>query len=99
LLAAAQDQIDTLSVVGLTTKVTGKEIAEIHNALPGPEFFVTGDNLIYQSPASGDKIAGRLRIDPPRLVAIKFDTGKEQWARPIGETVYAGPYPGRPAKP
>lgn len=79
--------------------ITGKEIAEIHNALPGPEFFVTGDSLIYQSPASGDEIAGRLRIDPPRLVAIKLDTGKEMWARPIGETAYAGPYPGGPAKP
>ena len=55
--------------------------------------------IYYQSPASGDEIAGRLSIDPPRLVAIKLDTGKEMWARPIGETAFAGPYPGRPAKP
>jgi hypothetical protein len=72
---------------------TGKQIAEIHNALPGPEFFVSGDSLIYQSPASGEEIAGRLRIDPPRLVAINLDNGKELWARPIGETTYVGPYP------
>ena len=73
--------------------ITGKQIAEIHNALPGPEFFVSGDSLIYQSPASGEEIAGRLRIDPPRLVAINLDNGKELWARPIGETTYVGPYP------
>ena len=78
---------------------TGKQIAEIHNALPGPEFFVSGDSLIYQSPASGEEIAGRLRIGPPRLVAINLDTGKELWARPIGETAYVGPYPGNPPVP
>jgi hypothetical protein len=74
----------------------GTQIAEIHNPLPGPEFFVAGTNLIYQSPAGGEEIAGRFRIDPPRLVAINFDTGKELWARPIGETTYVGPYPGNP---
>ncbi len=73
--------------------ITGKQIAEIHNALPGPEFFVSGGSLIYQSPASGEEIAGRLRVDPPRLVAINLDNGKELWARPIGETTYVGPYP------
>jgi len=76
--------------------VTGKQIAEIHNPLPGPEFFVSGVNLIYQSPAGGESISGRLRIDPPRLVAINLDGGKELWARPIGETAYVGPYPGNP---
>jgi hypothetical protein len=79
--------------------INGKQIAEIQNALPGPEFFVSGGSLIYQSSASGEEIAGRLRIDPPRLVAINLNNGKELWARPIGETAYAGPYPGRPAKP
>ena len=79
--------------------ITGKQIAEIHNPLPGPEFFVSGSNLIYQSPAGGEPIAQRLKIDPPKLVAINLDKGKELWARPIGETAYAGPYPGRPAKP
>jgi outer membrane protein assembly factor BamB len=79
--------------------ITGKQIAEIHNPLPGPEFFVSGSNLIYQSPAAGESIAGRLRIDPPKLVALDLNSGKELWARPIGETAYAGPYPGHPAKP
>jgi hypothetical protein len=79
--------------------VTGKQIAEIHNPLPGPEFFVSGANVIYQSPADGEPIAGRLRIDPPRLVAINLDNGKERWARPIGETTYVGPYPGNPPGP
>jgi hypothetical protein len=79
--------------------ITGKQTAEIHNALPGPEFFVSGDSLIYQSPARGDEIAGRLRIDPPRLVAINLGNGQELWARPIGETTYVGPYPGNPPGP
>ena len=83
----------------INSTTTGKQIAEIHNALPGPEFFVSGSSLIYQSPASGDEIAGRLRIDPPRLVAINLDSGKELWARPIGETTYVGPYPGNPPGP
>jgi hypothetical protein len=76
--------------------VTGQQIAEIHNPLPGPEFFVSGGNLIYQSPAGGESIAGRLRIDPPRLVAINLDSGKELWVRPIGETAYVGPFPANP---
>jgi hypothetical protein len=79
--------------------ITGKQTAEIHNPLPGPEFFVSGASLIYQSPAGGESIAGRLRIDPPRLVAISLDSGKELWARPIGETAYVGPYPGNPPGP
>jgi hypothetical protein len=73
--------------------VTGQQIAEIHNSLPGPEFFVPGSNLIYQLPAAGRSIAGRLQIDPPQLVAIDLNSGKEQWARPIGETASIGPYP------
>jgi hypothetical protein len=76
--------------------VTGQQVAEIHNPLPGPEFFVSGSNLIYQSPAGGQAIAERLRIDPARLVAIDLNDGKELWARPIGETTYVGPYPGNP---
>ncbi len=76
--------------------ITGKQTAEIHNALPGPEFFISGATLIYQSPAGGEEIAGRLKIDPPRLVAINLNSGKELWARPIGETTYVGPYPGNP---
>ncbi len=79
--------------------ITGKQIAEIHNPLPGPEFFVSGGNLIYRSPAGGESIGGRLRIDPPRLVAINLGDGKELWARPIGETTYVGPYPGNPSDP
>ena len=78
---------------------TGKQIADIHNPLPGPEFFVSGGNLIYQSSARGEAIAGRLRIDPPRLVAINLIDGKELWVRPIGETTYVGPYPGNPPLP
>ena len=79
--------------------ITGQQIAEFWNPLPGPEFFISGGSLIYQSPATGESIAGRLRIDPPRLVALDLNTGKELWARPIGETAYAGPYPGHPGKP
>jgi hypothetical protein len=78
---------------------TGRQITEIHNALPGPEFFISAGNLIYQSPASGVSIAGRVRIEPPRLVAINLGNGQESWARPIGETKYAGPYPGNPPAP
>ena len=78
---------------------TGEQIAEIHNPLPGPEFFVSKSNLIYQSPAAGQIVDGRLRIDPPRLVAINLDNGKELWARPIGEPTYAGPYPANPTGP
>jgi hypothetical protein len=77
--------------------ITGEQIAEIHNPLPGPEFVVSGDNLIYQSPAAGQPISGRLRIDPPRLVAVDLSSGKELWARPIGETEYIGPYPPNPS--
>jgi hypothetical protein len=80
--------------------ITGKQIAEIHNPLPGPEFFVSGGNLIYQAPAVGESIAGRLRVEPPRLVAINIINGKELWARPIGETAYLGPPPpGNPRNP
>jgi hypothetical protein len=73
--------------------VTGEQIAEIHNSLPAAEFFISGENLIYESPAVGDRISGRLRIDPPRLVAIDLNTGRELWARPIGEPAYVGPFP------
>jgi hypothetical protein len=79
--------------------ITGQQIAKIHNPLPGPEFFVSGDNLIYQSPAAGESVAGRIRIDPRRLVAIKLDSGKELWARPIGETAYVAPVPSNPPGP
>src|SRR6516164_5266996 len=78
---------------------TGKRIAEIHNPLPEPEFFVSKSNLIYQSPAAGQTVGGRFRIDPPRLVAIDLDNGKELWARPIGKTTYVGPCPANPAGP
>ena len=78
--------------------VTGEQIAEIHNPLPGPEFFVSGDKVIYQSPAGGESIARRLRIDPPRLVALGLNNGKELWARPIGETAYVGPSPPNPPR-
>jgi hypothetical protein len=79
--------------------VTGERLTEIHNPLPGPEFFVSDGNLIYQSPASSQSIDRRLRIDPPRLVAITLNNGKELWARSIGETTYVGPYPGKPSQP
>jgi hypothetical protein len=80
---------------------TGQQIAEIHNPLPVPEFFVSGSNLIYQSPAAGgEAIAGRLKIDPPRLVAICLNDGKELWARPIGAPTYVEPSPpGNPRVP
>jgi hypothetical protein len=74
--------------------VSGQQIADVHNSSPGPEFFVSGANLIYQSPAGGEEIGGRFRVDPPKLVAISLSSGKELWARPIGETAYLGPYPG-----
>jgi hypothetical protein len=64
--------------------------------LPGPEFFVTGGNLIYEAPAVGTPISGRLRIEPPRLVALDLNSGKELWARPIGEASYLGPSPSNP---
>jgi hypothetical protein len=76
--------------------ITGEQIAEIHSPLPGPEFFVSGGKVIYQSPAGGESIAGRLRTDPPRLVALDLNSGKELWARPIGETAYVGPFPSNP---
>jgi hypothetical protein len=80
--------------------VTGQRITELHNPLPGPEFFVSDSNLIYQSPAAGgETIAGRLKIEPPRLVVISLNNGEELWARPIGETAYIGPYPGNPPVP
>jgi len=76
--------------------VTGAQISELHNSLPGAEFFVSEGNLIYESPATGAAIYGRLRIDSPRLVAVELNTGKELWGRPIGDTAFAGPYPGNP---
>jgi hypothetical protein len=76
--------------------VTGEQTAEIHNPLPGPEFFVSGDKVIYQSPAGGESVAGRLRIDPPKLVALDLNSVKELWAQPIGETAYVGLYPSNP---
>jgi hypothetical protein len=79
--------------------ITGKQVAEIHNPLPGPEFFISGDKLIYESPGGGESIGARLRIDPPRLVAINLTNGEELWARPIGETTYVGPHPGNPPGP
>jgi hypothetical protein len=79
--------------------VTGQQISEIHNPLPGPNFFVFEGKLLYEAPASGQSIDGRLRIDAPRLVAIGLDNGKERWARPIGETTFVGPYPGNPPVP
>jgi hypothetical protein len=79
--------------------ITGEQVAEIRNPLSGPEFFVSGSNLIYQSPAGGEAVEGRLRIHPPRLVAINLVSGKEVWARPIGETAYVGPSPGSPSDP
>jgi hypothetical protein len=40
------------------------------------------------------KRAGATMVRPHRLQAIDF-TGKELWARPIRETAYRGPCPGR----
>jgi hypothetical protein len=74
--------------------VTGQQTAEISNSFPGPDFFVSGSDLIYLSPAGGRSIAGRLKIDPPRLVAINLIEGRGLWARPIGEAEYFGPHPG-----
>jgi hypothetical protein len=79
--------------------VTGVQIAEIRNSLPGAEFFVSEGKLIYEAPAMGAAIHGQFRIDSPRLVAVELNTGRELWGRPVGETVYPGPYPGNPPNP
>lgn len=55
---------------------------EISNPLPGPDFFVSGSDLIYLSPAGGRSIAGRLKIDPPRLVAINLIEGRDSGLGP-----------------
>lgn len=74
---------------------SGERVAEIPNSSPGAEFFVWEDRLIYQAPAVEKLISGRFTmVQPHRLQAIDF-TGKELWARPIRETAYRGPYPGR----
>jgi hypothetical protein len=76
--------------------LSGELLAQIRNPLPGPEFFVSVGNLIYQAPAVGDSIGGRIRIDPPMLVALNLQDGRKLWERPIGEMTYVGPYPGNP---
>jgi len=73
---------------------TGKLTAEFDNALPGPEFFVFENLVIYLAPATGQSVAGRLRINPPTLIAVDVKSGQKSWARPIGEPAYVGPYPG-----
>jgi hypothetical protein len=76
---------------------TGKRVAEIHGSEPGTEFFVWENSLIYEAPGVIRPTRGQLTlVEPERLVAIDF-TGKELWARPIGETAYLRPPPsGRP---
>lgn len=74
---------------------SGQLLTEIHSSLPSAEFFVWGNSLIYEAPGFGKLISGQFTmVRPHRLQAIDF-TGKELWARPIRETAYRGPYPGR----
>jgi hypothetical protein len=79
--------------------VTGNLLAELHNRLPGPRFFIWEGSLIYQSPGAAEKISGRLKIEPPRLVALDLKSGEELWATPVGEADYVGPHPGHPGNP
>jgi hypothetical protein len=73
---------------------SGQRLTEIQSSLPGAEFFVWEDSLIYEAPAVGKLISGRFTmVQPLRLQAIDF-TGKELWAKPIRETKYRGLYPG-----
>jgi hypothetical protein len=74
---------------------SAERVAEISSSLPGAEFFVWEDRLIYEASAVEKLISGQLKmVQPHRLQAIDF-TGKELWAIPIRETAYRGPYPGR----
>lgn len=73
-----------------------RAIGEVHNQLPGPEFFILGSHLIYQSPAAGEETGRGVIIHPARLVAIGFDDGRELWTRPIGEASHVEPAPGSP---
>ena len=74
---------------------SGERVAEISSSLPSAEFFVWEDRLMYEAPAVQKLISGQLTmVQPHRLQAIDF-TGKELWARPIRDTGYRGPYPGR----
>jgi hypothetical protein len=73
---------------------SGQRLTEIQSSLPGEEFFVWEDSLIYEAPAVEKLISGQFTmVQLHRLQAIDFN-GKELWARPIRETAYRGPYPG-----
>ncbi len=78
---------------------SGQRLTEIQSSLPGAEFFVCGNSLIFDAPAVGKMSSGQFTmVQPRRLQAIDF-AGKELWARPIRETAYRGPYPGHQPKP
>src|SRR5262249_26055145 len=62
---------------------SGERVAQIPSSLPGPEFFVWKNSLIFEAPAVEKLDFGKLTIvQPHRLQAIDL-TGKELWARPI----------------
>jgi hypothetical protein len=77
---------------------SGQRLTEIQSSLPGAEFFVWGNSLIFDAPAVGKVSSGQFTmVQPHRLQAIDF-AGKELWARPIRETAYRGPYPANQPK-
>jgi hypothetical protein len=74
----------------------GNRIAEVHMSLPASQFFISKTSLIYVLPAVFGRVDGQLRLNQPRkLLAVDLNTGKELWSRPIRETTYLGPFPGR----
>ena len=78
---------------------SGQRLTEIQSSLPGAEFFVCGNSLIFDAPAVGKMSSGQFTmVQPRRLQAIDF-AGKELWARPIRDTAYRGSYPGNQPKP
>jgi hypothetical protein len=78
---------------------SGQRLTEIQSSLPGADFFVWGNSLIFDAPAVGKMSSGQITIvQPRRLQAIDF-AGKELWARPIRETAYRGAYPSHQPKP
>jgi hypothetical protein len=75
---------------------TGDRVTEIHMPAPAAQFFNRTGSLHYLAPATVVSTGGQLKIDQPRrLSAMDLKTGKELWSRPIRETAYLGPYPGR----
>ena len=79
---------------------TGNLVAELNNPSPTSQFFIWESFLVYESPAvitlDGEHKA---IVQPARLQAIDLGTGRQLWARPIRETKYLGPYPGKSENP